>query len=117
MGQSWRSYGTIGPMEAPVQRSVPQTDTTYRLDYAIREHLRRVLFLCAGNTSEAARRLGIHRRSLQRMLPKLGITAQDAAAAPPMWRSRAERTKRPECWCGEPSAYQSGLCLTHGEKR
>jgi two-component system response regulator RegA len=32
------------------------------------EHINRVLSDCAGNVSEAARRLGIHRRSLQRKL-------------------------------------------------
>jgi ActR/RegA family two-component response regulator len=35
------------------------------------EHIHRVLSDCAGNVSEAARRLGIHRRSLQRKLQKL----------------------------------------------
>jgi two-component system, response regulator RegA len=35
------------------------------------EHIQRVLADCAGNVSEAARRLGIHRRSLQRKLQKL----------------------------------------------
>ncbi len=34
------------------------------------EHLNRVLTDCGGNISEAARRLGIHRRSLQRKLQK-----------------------------------------------
>lgn len=34
------------------------------------EHIQRVLADCAGNISEAARRLGIHRRSLQRKLYK-----------------------------------------------
>jgi two-component system response regulator RegA len=34
------------------------------------EHLNRVLVDCGGNISEAARRLGIHRRSLQRKLGK-----------------------------------------------
>jgi two-component system response regulator RegA len=34
------------------------------------EHIQRVLADCAGNISEAARRLGIHRRSLQRKLAK-----------------------------------------------
>ena len=32
------------------------------------EHIHRVLADCAGNISEAARRLGIHRRTLQRKL-------------------------------------------------
>ena len=34
------------------------------------EHIHRVLAECGGNISEAARRLGIHRRSLQRKLRK-----------------------------------------------
>jgi two-component system response regulator RegA len=34
------------------------------------EHIKRVLAACNGNVSEAARRLGIHRRSLQRKLQK-----------------------------------------------
>jgi two-component system response regulator RegA len=34
------------------------------------EHIHRVLADCDGNISEAARRLGIHRRSLQRKLQK-----------------------------------------------
>ncbi len=34
------------------------------------EHMSRVLADCAGNVSEAARRLGLHRRSLQRKLQK-----------------------------------------------
>ena len=35
------------------------------------EHINRVLVDCGGNVSEASRRLGIHRRSLQRKLKKL----------------------------------------------
>lgn len=35
------------------------------------EHIQRVLADCRGNISEASRRLGIHRRSLQRKLAKL----------------------------------------------
>ena len=35
------------------------------------EHIHRVMADCAGNVSETARRLGIHRRSLQRKLAKL----------------------------------------------
>jgi two-component system response regulator RegA len=34
------------------------------------EHLNRVLTDCDGNISEAARQLGLHRRSLQRKLAK-----------------------------------------------
>lgn len=39
-----------------------------RVEY---EHIQRILVECGGNISEAARRLGIHRRSLQRKLSKL----------------------------------------------
>lgn len=38
------------------------------LDVVIDRHIRRVLERCRGNRSEAARRLGMHRRSLQRRL-------------------------------------------------
>jgi two-component system response regulator RegA len=40
------------------------------LERAKWEHIQRVLSDCAGNVSETARRLGMHRRSLQRMLSK-----------------------------------------------
>ena len=43
---------------------------TPSLDRAEWEHLQRVLSDCEGNVSEAARRLGLHRRSLQRKLAK-----------------------------------------------
>jgi len=46
----------------PPQAVVP---SLARLEW---EHLQRVLTDCAGNVSEAARRLGMHRRSLQRKL-------------------------------------------------
>jgi two-component system, response regulator RegA len=45
----------------------PPTPTLARAEW---EHIHRVLADCAGNISEAARRLGIHRRSLQRKLSK-----------------------------------------------
>jgi len=35
------------------------------------EHIQRILLDCGGNISQAARKLGIHRRSLQRKLSKL----------------------------------------------
>lgn len=53
------------PLEPP--------DPTYQppsLARAEWEHINRVLSDCGGNISEAARRLGIHRRSLQRKLQK-----------------------------------------------
>lgn len=45
----------------------PQAPSLARAEW---EHLNRVLADCGGNISEAARRLGIHRRSLQRKLQK-----------------------------------------------
>ncbi|MCG8422432.1 MAG: response regulator transcription factor [Proteobacteria bacterium] len=48
-------------------------DSEYRAPSLARaewEHINRVLSDCGGNISEAARRLGIHRRSLQRKLQK-----------------------------------------------
>jgi len=35
------------------------------------EHIQRVLAECSNNISQAARKLGIHRRSLQRKLAKM----------------------------------------------
>lgn len=46
-------------------------DATPSLAQAEWEHIHRVLSDCGGNLSEAARRLGLHRRSLQRKLKKL----------------------------------------------
>ena len=56
--------------EAP---SVPEGAITFPAPSLARnewEHIHRVLSDCGGNISEAARRLGIHRRSLQRKLRK-----------------------------------------------
>jgi two-component system response regulator RegA len=41
------------------------------LDVVERDHILGVLQACGGNISEAARRLGLHRRTLQRKLQKL----------------------------------------------
>jgi two-component system response regulator RegA len=50
---------------------VPTTDANPRsLEEVEWEHLQRVLTDCGGNISEAARRLGMHRRSLQRKLAR-----------------------------------------------
>lgn len=60
--------GSAGGGEAghvPVAESAP---SLARVEY---EHIQRILVECGGNISEAARRLGIHRRSLQRKLSKL----------------------------------------------
>jgi len=53
--------------------SVPGASSDYSAPSLARaewEHINRVLSDCDGNISEAARRLGIHRRSLQRKLQK-----------------------------------------------
>ena len=49
---------------------VPSDLEAPSLERAKWEHLQRVLSDCGGNVSECARRLGMHRRSLQRMLAK-----------------------------------------------
>lgn len=54
--------------EAKRSDEVPETPSLARVEW---EHIHRVLADCDGNISEAARRLGIHRRSLQRKLQKL----------------------------------------------
>lgn len=57
--------------EAPVSIPDPDEDAdTPSLARAEWEHIHRVLTDCDGNISEAARRLGLHRRSLQRKLQK-----------------------------------------------
>lgn len=58
--------------EAPPLAEPPASDLPApSLARAEWEHLNRVLSDCGGNVSEAARRLGLHRRSLQRKLQKL----------------------------------------------
>jgi len=55
--------------QGTAQRNAP-AEATPSLARAEWEHIHRVLLDCDGNISEAARRLGIHRRSLQRKLQK-----------------------------------------------
>jgi two-component system response regulator RegA len=59
----------LGGVEAtlPGQAAAVSTPTLARAEW---EHINRVLADCVGNISEAARRLGLHRRSLQRKLAK-----------------------------------------------
>jgi two-component system response regulator RegA len=54
-------------LERAVARTRGTAPTLARAEF---EHITRVLHECNGNISEAARRLGIHRRSLQRKLNK-----------------------------------------------
>lgn len=49
----------------------PPESAARKLDEVEREHILRVLEECGGNISEAARRLGLYRRTLQRKLQKL----------------------------------------------
>ncbi len=53
----------------PAQEGAAEIDTP-SLARTEWEHIQRVLADCGGNVSETARRLGIHRRSLQRKLQK-----------------------------------------------
>ena len=55
-------------LEKALARSRGPSPTLARAEF---EHITRVLHECNGNISEAARRLGIHRRSLQRKLQKI----------------------------------------------
>jgi two-component system response regulator RegA len=57
--------GEAPPLEPP--EPLYQAPSLARAEW---EHINRVLSDCGGNISEAARRLGIHRRSLQRKLQK-----------------------------------------------
>lgn len=60
------AYATLsaGFEDTPVPTTVP---TLARVEW---EHIQRVLSDCGGNVTQAARLLGIHRRSLQRKLAK-----------------------------------------------
>lgn len=51
-------------------RTTQERDQPPSLDDVEREHLERVLAQCGGNISEAARSLGLHRRTLQRKLSR-----------------------------------------------
>jgi two-component system, response regulator RegA len=56
--------------DAPPLAVSPSEFQVPTLDRVRWEHISRVLSDCGGNVSEAARRLGVHRRSLQRILQK-----------------------------------------------
>lgn len=65
---------------APVMLDMPSPQTAKPLDELEWEHLQAVLTDCRGNISEAARRLGMHRRSLQRKLAR-GRPSHEGGAA------------------------------------
>lgn len=54
----------------PAQEPLEETPSLARVEW---EHIQRVLVDSDGNVSEAARRLGLHRRSLQRKLAKAPV--------------------------------------------
>jgi two-component system response regulator RegA len=59
------AFGDLEPGTTPTDEI--STPTLARTEW---EHIQRTLQDCGGNISEAARRLGVHRRSLQRKLSK-----------------------------------------------
>jgi two-component system response regulator RegA len=59
---------------APLEAVAGEPATTPSLARAEWEHINRVLGDAGGNVSVAARRLGIHRRSLQRKLQKYPLS-------------------------------------------
>ncbi|CAG0980172.1 Photosynthetic apparatus regulatory protein RegA [Myxococcaceae bacterium] len=59
---------SLSPLE-----DLPTPDTVPSLARAEWEHINRVLTECGGNISQAARLLGLHRRSLQRKLAKYPV--------------------------------------------
>ena len=60
--------GSDADLDAPDDAPDSTTPSLARVEY---EHIQRILTDCGGNVSQAARKLGIHRRSLQRKLHKL----------------------------------------------
>jgi len=59
-----------GSAEPDLSTAEPGTPSLARVEW---EHINRVLVDSGGNISEAARRLGLHRRSLQRKLTKYPV--------------------------------------------
>ncbi|HTW44476.1 MAG TPA: response regulator [Acidobacteriaceae bacterium] len=61
------AYEKLQTSEDPVPNVLAEAPSLARVEW---EHLQRVITDCGGNISQAARTLGIHRRSLQRKLSK-----------------------------------------------
>jgi len=55
---------------APPNSKAPPPENPMSADRVRREHIQRVYELCNRNVSETARRLNMHRRTLQRILAK-----------------------------------------------
>lgn len=64
-----RADAAAPPEDAPIQIPM-ETPSLARVEW---EHINRVLVDCNGNVSQAARVLGLHRRSLQRKLSKFPL--------------------------------------------
>jgi len=60
-----RTSEPLGPMDASLPPRSTTVPSLHRVEW---EHIQRVLADCGGNISEAARQLGMHRRTLQRKL-------------------------------------------------
>lgn len=67
----------VHPVTSKFPPAPPSQAATVRLNELEWEHLQRVLTEAGGNVSEAARRLGMHRRSLQRKLARGRPPARD----------------------------------------
>jgi len=64
----------LGDGNREIERALPErAPPLKRLEW---EHIQRVMTECEGNVSEAARRLGLHRRTLQRKLSKRPVREQ-----------------------------------------
>ncbi|MGA2716535.1 MAG: response regulator [Bryobacteraceae bacterium] len=61
------AYNKINDSEPPADSISPAVPSLARVEW---EHIQRVLTDCGGNVSQAAKLLGLHRRSLQRKLAK-----------------------------------------------
>jgi two-component system response regulator RegA len=73
----WVHMSSLFGVTPPANTASPANDITveepesYTLARVEWEHIQAVLFSCCGNISEAARVLGVHRRSLQRKLRRI----------------------------------------------
>ena len=64
-------YQRLTDQSAAVETVAPEVPTLARVEW---EHIQRILVDCQGNISQAAKLLGLHRRSLQRKLSKYAPT-------------------------------------------
>ena len=67
-GPSADEFETLKGVRSDADPEVDSMQSLHRLEWS---YIQRVLSDCGGNISAAARKLGIHRRSLQRKLAKV----------------------------------------------